>query len=343
MLVQSTSEAVAAQRSLWVDALLGVPKLDNHQWQHASIVLRWLIAVRASVLPLTVFAVLFAWCLAWPTSLEQWSVALLCLVALTLAHATNNLINDYVDYARGLDRDDYFRAKYGVHLLASRICDKQSLRRYIWVTGSSALVLGGWVCWLAGGWAYAFALAGGALLLFYTYPLKHWALGELAVLCAWGPLMVGGTYFCITAELPSGVLWTGFVYGLGPAVVIFAKHVDKSQQDRAKGVITLPVLLQPFLGDGPLRAIIPGLAVLQLVAALLAAALANHWGLAGCLLAIPALRNLVGVTRQPPPDECPENYPAQAWPLWFTTHAFVYARNAGAGLLIGVCLQQLLA
>ena len=39
-------------------------------------------------------------------------------LGLFIAHGTNNLINDYTDFSRGIDKDNYFRTQYGVHPLA---------------------------------------------------------------------------------------------------------------------------------------------------------------------------------------------------------------------------------
>ena len=182
MRANSAGQTKAGQRSLWTEALTGVPTISAEQWALAPGLLRWLVATRVSVLPLTLFSVLFAVVLAEPASTSGWILAVLVLFAMSLAHATNNLINDYVDHNRGLDRNNYFRTQYGVHLLESGVCDARSFMRMLVGTGVSALLLGLLICLLVGGWAYGFAAAGALLVLFYTYPLKHWALGELAVL-----------------------------------------------------------------------------------------------------------------------------------------------------------------
>ena len=41
----------------------------------------------------------------------------LCTLGLLLAHATNNLLNDYTDSRRGIDSGNYFRNQYGAHVL----------------------------------------------------------------------------------------------------------------------------------------------------------------------------------------------------------------------------------
>jgi 1,4-dihydroxy-2-naphthoate octaprenyltransferase len=52
--------------------------------------------------------------------------------------------------------------------------------------------------YLRGGLTLILLGMGAFFVLFYTFPLKYIALGEIAVLVVWGPLMVGGGYYEIT-------------------------------------------------------------------------------------------------------------------------------------------------
>src|SRR6185436_21136980 len=84
-------------------------------------------------------------------------------------------------------------------------------------------------------------------LLAYTYPFKYWGLGELAIFLIWGPVMIGGVY--LTMALIKGgdisnvwnVVLAGIPYGLGVASINIGKHIDKHDDDKAKGVGTFPV------------------------------------------------------------------------------------------------------
>jgi 1,4-dihydroxy-2-naphthoate polyprenyltransferase len=334
--VQTLSKRNLLKRNagLWREALIGVPAVSREQWQQTPLLLRWLVAVRASVLPLTGFAVTFALVLAQPAEGYQWVLASLVMAALLFAHATNNLLNDFVDHNSGLDRGNYFRTQYGVHVLESGLLTKAAHRGYILVTGIVSFTLGLVVCVLAGGWTYVFAGAGAFLVLFYTYPLKRIALGELAVFLAWGPLMVAGTYLVLTGELNWFVFWAGAVYGLGPTVVIFAKHTDKAADDKSRGVVTVPGLLGHLA-----RRVIVGLATLQMVGALALAVVYQWYGLSIIVLASGAYLQLINVCRAPAPAQRPEDYPQAAWPLWYTTHGFVFARQTGLWLTLGALVQ----
>ena len=94
------------------------------------------------------------------------------------------------------------------------------------------------------GWPAVVLLALGAFfVLFYTWPLKYIGLGELAVIIVWGPLMIGGGYYVITGQWDWNVVLASLPYALGPTTVIFGKHIDKHDPDKAKGIHTLPVII----------------------------------------------------------------------------------------------------
>jgi 1,4-dihydroxy-2-naphthoate octaprenyltransferase len=319
-------------------ALFDVPAVDRATWDALGAPLRLLIAARASVLAMTLFASLFGGLLALPWSAGDAVRLAVGTAALLLAHATNNLLNDHVDWRLGLDRDNYFRARYGAHPLAQGLMDPAAHRRLIIVTGGSALALaiavgaavGGAVWWLAG--------AGAAFLLFYTWPLKHFALGEVAVFLVWGPLMVAGSCLVAGGPVTADVLWLAALFGLGPSVVIFAKHTDKRADDLARGIRTLPVLLGPTAARWSWAA----LAVLQLGGACGLALATGRPGLLLLLGAVPALARCVRLAAAPRPSERPAGYPAHVWPLWYTAAAFRYARLSGLLLVIGVIADRFL-
>jgi 1,4-dihydroxy-2-naphthoate octaprenyltransferase len=87
---------------------------------------------------------------------------------------------------------------------------------------------------------------GAVILLFYTWPLKGLALGELLIFLVWGPVMVAGVYLVLAGGSGAGALaaaLAGIPFGLCVASINIGKHIDKSDEDRQKGVHTMPVLL----------------------------------------------------------------------------------------------------
>ena len=115
--------------------------------------------------------------------------------------------------------------------------------RYLGVTASIALLLGGWLISQRSGLTLDLMLAGAFFVLFYTWPLKYYGLGEPAVLLVWGPLMVGGSFYVLAGHWSWDVAWLSLVFALGPTTVLFGKHTDKLEADKGKGVNTLPVIL----------------------------------------------------------------------------------------------------
>src|SRR5882672_4859007 len=193
--------------ALWGRALYTVQRVDKAAWTRLDIVSRWLIASRASVLVITFISVSIAGLMAIRAGRFDATLWVLASLALLFAHATNNLIADAA------------------------------------VSGVAALAIGGYLVAVRGPLALALMAAGAFFVLFYTYPLKYIGLGELAVILVWGPLMIGGTYFVVTGLWDWDVALVGLPYALGATTVIFGKHIDKLEDDRARGIHTLPVII----------------------------------------------------------------------------------------------------
>ncbi len=59
-----------------------------------------------------------------------------------MAHASNNIFNDFTDYVRGVDKDNYFRTIYGAQPVASGLMTKRQHLTYFVVTALLALLAG---------------------------------------------------------------------------------------------------------------------------------------------------------------------------------------------------------
>lgn len=324
---------------MWGRALNRMPKLQPAEWESLDVVARWLIACRASVLVMTLSAATLGGLLAWRAGAFTLTPWLLATLGLLFAHATNNLLNDYTDSRRGIDRNNYYRNQYGVHVLEDGLVSERQFWGYLGFTGGVAIALGLWLVWLRSGLTLDLMLAGAFFVLFYTWPLKYYGLGEPAVLLVWGPLMVGGTYYVTAGHWSWDVCWLSVVFALGPTTVLFGKHTDKAPADRAKGVRTLPVLL----GDEVARQATRLMLLAQyLLCVLLVTTGSFGWPLLLVLLALPKLRQLWSVFGKPKPGERPEGYPEAIWPLWFSAHAFRHTRPFSALFLLGLVLDTLL-
>ncbi len=294
---------------MWIQALRVIPRIDQDAWRRLDLISRWLIAARDAVL---------------------WT---LTTVALLLAHGTNNLLNDWTDHRKGVDRDNYFRTQYGPHPIESGLMTDRTLLKYAAMSGALALVIGAYLVAVRGPLALALLAAGAFFVLFYTYPLKYIGLGEIAVLIVWGPLMISGTYFITTGVWDSTVALAGMPYALGATGVIFGKHIDKYAEDRVKRIRTLPVII----GERAARAIMAAILGLQYVFVAYLVAIGFFTPiLLIVFLALPKLLPTLRVLRAQRPSAPPAGYPERVWPGWFVAYAFVHNRRWGSLLLLGL-------
>src|SRR6185503_19363411 len=137
------------------------------------------------------------------------------------------------------------RTMYGPQPLTHGLMTKRQHLTYFVITGLLGLTAGLYLIWYNNfdPVVWAFLGLGAFFLLFYTWPLKYIALGELAVLIVWGPLMIGGGYYVLTHHWNWNIVWASLPYILGVTTVIFGKHIDKLEVDRSKRIYTLPVLI----------------------------------------------------------------------------------------------------
>ena len=81
---------------------------------------RWLLITRAGVFSMTITSGLIGGLLAAATAPDpNWGYFALALLGLVVAHAANNMINDYFDTTGGVDTAQYTRALYAPHPLLS--------------------------------------------------------------------------------------------------------------------------------------------------------------------------------------------------------------------------------
>ncbi len=305
-------------------------------------VTRWLVLARASVLPMTVTAGLFAVLLAWWNDEGHLDVAVWALAAtgIVLAHVANNLMNDLWDLEVGTDSEHYPRALYAPHPVLSGMTTRRGLlARALTVNVVDLAILAALVA-LRDAWIIAFALGGFLLSVAYTAPplrLKKHGLGEPTVFVVWGPLMVGGTYYAAVGQLPWIVVIASVPYALLCTAVLMGKHIDKIPWDAPDGTRTLPVLL----GERRARAVTKAMMVAfyPSVAVLVAFGTLPILSLL-CLVGVVALVKVWKPFSAPKPPAPPDGFPI--WPLWFAALAFVHTRRAGGLLILGMLLGALL-
>lgn len=323
--------------SMWRKALQVIPHITKEEWQQLDLISRWLIATRAAVLVMTFLSGAIAGIFAIRAGQFNFLNWFIMTLGLILAHATNNLLNDYTDFVKGVDQDNYYRSQYGPQPLVHGLLTRRGLLTYAAVTGALAVACGIALILLRGGYTLLFMALGAFFVLFYTWPLKYIALGEIAVLIVWGPLMIGGGYYVVTGNWDWNVVIGSLPYALGVTGVIFGKHIDKYEMDKARRIYTLPVVI----GEKTARYMVVGMMIIQYLAVVYL--VVTRFFSALLLIVFLALRTLVRLLpmfRAPKPAEKPANYP-DVWPNYFVAAAFVHNRSFGSMFLLGLILDAI--
>ncbi|MBN2387476.1 MAG: prenyltransferase [Anaerolineales bacterium] len=330
---------------MWSKALWELIKMDSKEdWDALDVVSKWLIATRSAVTTVTLYACIMAGFLAWRDGHFAWLPWLIVTLGLFLAHGTNNLLNDYTDFSRGVDKDDYFRIQYGVHPLVQGFWTKKQQLRWFVVSGTLACAAGAYALWYTD-----FALLittlfafGVLLVLFYTWPLKYIGLGELMIFLIWGPVFAVGVYLVLTKGIWTDNAWlvalAGVPFGFSVASINVGKHIDKMDDDKRKGVGTLPVKI----GEKAARYV--NMAGLVLTYAVIVYLIFGPRFYTPVMLIVflagkRALTALAVLTK-PRPAEPPKEWPA--WPVWFSGFAFYHNRMFGGLLILGMLADTLL-
>jgi 1,4-dihydroxy-2-naphthoate octaprenyltransferase len=330
--------------AMWKKALTVIPSVSKEEWNKLDIISKWLISTRAAVLLMTFLSAVLAGLFAIHDARQggftvnpfTWFILTLGLI---LAHASNNIFNDFTDYTRGVDRDNYYRTMYGPQPVADGLLTKGQHLTYFAITGFLALACGIYLVIIRGdGLTWILLALGAFFVLFYTWPLKYIALGEIAVLIVWGPLMVGGGYYVLTHMWSWIVIFASLPYVLGVTTVIFGKHIDKLLVDKAKKIYTLPVLI----GERAARFIV--LAMMIIPYLLVVALIINKYFTPILLLvfmAIPTFLKIYPQFLKPKPQNRPEEFPEGqgGWPLFFAPQAFVNNRAFGTWFLLAMILD----
>lgn len=310
---------------------------DIHE---ADTLTRWLVISRSCVFSMTFTSGLIGVLLAASvgaftenTLFKIW-LAFLCVAGLVMAHATNNLINDWTDVRKGVDTEDYPRSQYSTHPVLGGLTTPNGLLKVSFVLTLLDGLIMLYLASVTGPLVIFFAVSGLVLSLGYTAFLKRYALGELTALVVWGPLMTGGTAYAISGIINQEILLLTLPYGLIVASVLIGKHTDKIENDRPVGVNSVPVLL------GQDRALllnkITFIVFYILIVALVFFQITGPWILV-TFLALPRLVTAWKVFSQPKPTKKPDNWPV--WPLWFVGWAMHFNRQAGSLFILGMILN----
>jgi 1,4-dihydroxy-2-naphthoate octaprenyltransferase len=330
--------------TMWKTALSTLVKMDGKlEWDQLDIISKWLIATRSAVTTVTFYSSIIAGFLAYRDNYFSFIPWLIVTLGLFIAHGTNNLLNDYTDYSRGIDTENYFRTQYGVHPLVQGYWTKKQQLKWFLVSGIIACLCGVFALFYTNFSPVIISLfaLGAIILLIYTWPLKHLALGELSIFLIWGPIMVSAVYL-VLAQGKTDNIWqialAGVPFGLSVVSINLGKHIDKSAEDRKKQVHTLPVLI----GEKPARYLNMAVLLLIYITVFYLVFVTHYFSPVMLIILLAGKRWLYafGALFKPRPSEPPKEWPG--WPTWFAGFAYYHNRLFGDLFIIGLFLDTVL-
>ncbi len=200
----------------------------------------WFQAVRAfsftaSAVPILLGAALAAF---YPGEV-MWILMPVVFVAGLLFHAATNLVSDYYDYKKDVDKDYTFGSS-GV-ITAGLLPPKKILYGGL-ILFCIACLLGLILIAVRGLPILWIGLAGLVGGYFYTgQPLgyKYLGLGDFLVFILMGPLMVIGSYFSLTGSYQTPVLLVSLPVGFLVAAILQANNTRDIKHDTEAGIKTL--------------------------------------------------------------------------------------------------------
>ena len=329
---------------LWWFALQRpVKENDKRVWDSFDVIAKWLISTRATVTQLTLMAGVIAGLLALRDGYFNFPLWLAMTIGIYFAHSSENLVNDYIDYTRGIDEDNYYRGQYGIHPLVHKFWTKQEWARWFFTAGFIAVLCGIFVLVYTGFSPIVIGLFlfGATILPTYAWPLKYWGLGELLIYVNWGMVLIPGIYAVLAGGIPSNLLniiLAGMAFGFGFGSFNFGKHIDKIEADKKKGVGSLPVRL----GESTARRFNIFTVILSYALVLYLVFVARFFSPTVLLVFLAVVRGwrVIKLLSQPRPKEAPPGF--ALWPRWFSTPQLLHIRLFGGLYILGIILDILL-
>lgn len=204
----------------------------------------WIRATRAPSFTASLVPILVTVALSlYYRSKPDWRLLPLIVTCSILFHAGTNLINDYFDFEKGLDKNNSFGSNHVLNdailkpkqiLIAGRISFVIGFLLgliLVYFRGLPMIILG--LIGLAGGYCYT------ARPIAY----KYIGLGDLFVFLLMGPLMVMGAYFALTGIYDKRVLFVSFPVGFLVTAILNSNNIRDITYDKEINIKTFAGLI----------------------------------------------------------------------------------------------------
>ena len=231
----------------------------------------------------------------WPV---RWGLFPLVVLASLLIHAATNMVSEYFDYRKGVDRPETFGSSRALvdGLLTPRQVLLGGLAAFA-LTAAIGLVfiaIYGWPILVLG----VVGMAGGFFYTAAPVAYKYVGLGDACVFLLMGPLMVVGSFFVLTGQWATEAVVVSLPVGCLVAAILSANNLRDIAHDAAASIKTTAGLLGHRWARLEYSGLVAAAYVLVLI--LIATGFLPWWSLLTFLTATPAGRIIRAALRSRP-------------------------------------------
>lgn len=250
-------------------------------------------AIRPFAFPASIVPAVLGGVLAIGDESARWALLPLVLAGAVLMHTGTNLVSEYFDLRKGVDRTETYG---GSRVLVAGLLPPRNVLIAGLAAFAGAMVIAAVLTAFCGVGVLWLALAGLVGGFFYTgWPIgyKYVALGDVLVFILMGPLIVLGSHFVLTGRLTWTAVLASLPVGCLVAAILSGNNLRDIGHDREAGIRTLENLLGLTGAKAVYCTLVAG-AHASVVAMVLAGVM-SPWSLAVFLGSWPAVRNVRAV------------------------------------------------
>lgn len=214
-----------------------------------SSIIKWIRIIRPGTLGAGAAPVFTGLVVAAQERAFDWLIALITLLASLSIQVASNLINDYYDYKKGLDKAGRLGPRRAI---AEGEVSPQTMKRAIIIDVVIAVICGIYLT-LVGG--LPILIIGCVSLLcawLYTatpYSLSYLGIADLFVLVFFGPIATLGTTYLQIEQFSEKSFWLGLVSGLISMGILTINNIRDIETDKTAGKRSIVVRFGKIFGE----------------------------------------------------------------------------------------------
>lgn len=201
---------------------------------------KWYLILRAYSFPTSIFPFLLGVILACKSRKPvAWELLVPAFLVAECFHAGTNLLNDYYDYIRGVDKHGKKHSSWALTegWLSEGAAYRVSIGLYL-----AGFIFGIPIIMARGPWIAIVGIAGALGGFFYTAPplsYKYRGWGEISCFAFLGPVLTLASVYSLTGSIPASVWIYSPPFGLLVAAMLYGNNLRDRETDVAKGMKTI--------------------------------------------------------------------------------------------------------